>query len=91
MSSTSAPRSENAAIIDSSGLRKPDVVDDDEDEDEDAREDKDEDDNKHSVTDTAALAGALAEKAVAGVLAERRELDRAIIRTYAALYGNGHH
>ena len=74
ISSTSAPRSKNAAIIDSSGLRKPDVVDDDEDED------------KHSMppTDTAATAGALAAKAVAGVLAESREINKALLQTYAA-------
>ena len=75
ISSTPIPRNPAAAILGFDGGQ------DKEDEED---EDNDNDDNKHSVTDIAATAGALAEKAVAGVLAESREINKALLQTYAA-------
>ena len=64
VSSTPIPRNPAAAVLGFDGGQ---------DRDEDDNED--DDDNKHSVTDIAATASALASKAVAGVLAESREIN----------------
>ena len=70
VSSTPIPRNPAAAILDMDGGQ--DDTDDD-------------DDDKHTmVTDTAALAGALASKAVASALAESAKQRKTLLSTYAA-------
>ena len=81
ISSTPIPRNPAAAVLGIDGGQDKD----DEDDDEDARADdnEDDDDNKHSMPDTAALA-ASAVRAVESVLSERREINKALLQTYAA-------
>ena len=72
VSSTPIPRNPAAAVLGFDGGQDRD-------------EDDDNDDNKHTmVTDTAALAGALASKAVARVLAQSKKQRKALIQTIAA-------
>ena len=81
VSSTPIPRNPAAAVLGMDGGQDRD----EEEDEEDAEADDDKDRDKHSmVTDTAATAGALAAKAVAGVLAESRELNKTLLQTYAA-------